>query len=338
MEVSTKELPQAITDIFYAGLVPYIQSSPGLGKSSIVKQVGDSLNLELIDVRLAQMDVSDLCGFPTIQNGKTTFIPPDIFPVVGDPIPKGKDGWLLFLDELSSASNAVAAASYKLVLDHRVGQHPLHPNVVIAAAGNKTTDKAIVNRMSTAMQSRLVHLNLIINHKDWVDWANEHKLDHRVVSFIEFKPGLLHSFNPDHKDNTFPCPRTWEFTHKLVKDKSLLSLLDTKVLAGTIGEGAAREFKSFTEVFESLPKIGAIISNPTGVVINNSPDVLFAITGLIAHEVTKGNINQIIQFVNRLPLEFQMITWISSIKRNKEIYSLPAIKEWIAKNAKHVAF
>jgi hypothetical protein len=114
--------------------------------------------------------------------------------------------------------------------------------------------------------------------------------------------------------------------------------LDTKVLAGTVGEGAAREFKGFTEVYESLPKISSIISNPTGVVINNSPDVLYATTGLIAHEVNKANINQIMQFVNRLPLEFQMITWISSIKRNREIYSLPAIKEWIAKNAKHVMF
>jgi hypothetical protein len=338
MSVSTKELPKAITEILYAGLVPYIRSSPGLGKSSIVKQVSNTLNLELIDVRLAQLDVSDMCGFPTIINGKTSFVPPDVFPIAKDPIPKGKDGWLLFLDELSSASNAVSAAAYKLILDRKVGQHPLHSNVAIAAAGNKDTDKAIVNRMSTAMQSRLVHLNVEIYHKDWIDWANENKIDHRIVSFVEFKPALVHSFNPDHKDNTFPCPRTWEFAHSLVKDKSTIDSLTTKILVGTIGEGAAREFKTFTEVYDSLPKISAIIANPTGVTINNSPDVLFAITGLIAYEVNKGNISQIMQFVNRLPLEFQIITWVSSIKRNKEIYSLPAIKEWISKNAKHVQF
>lgn len=336
--MSTKELPSALTDVLFAGLVPYIKGSPGLGKSAIVKQVADSLNLQLIDVRLSQMDSSDIIGFPTIQNGKTSFVPPDVFPISTDTIPKGKDGWLLFMDELSSASNSVQAAAYKLILDRMVGQYHLHKNVAIVAAGNKDTDKAIVNRMSTAMQSRLVHLNLMIKHKDWIEWANNNKIDHRVVSFIEFKPGLLHSFDPNHKDSTFAAPRTWEFTSQIIKDKPTIDLLTTKILAGTVGEGAAREFKAFTEVFESLPKIRDIISNPTGIAINQAPDVMFAVTGLISHEVNKSNMDSLMKFMSRFPLEFQIITWISSIRRNKEIYSLPAIKDWVSKNAKEVLF
>lgn len=338
MDVSTKELPQAITEILFAGLVPYVKSSPGLGKSSIFKQVADSLNLSMIDVRLSQMDSSDMIGFPTIQNGKTSFVPPDIFPIEGDTIPQGKDGWLVFLDELSSASNSVAAASYKFMLDRMVGQHKLHSNVVIGAAGNRDTDKAIVNRMSTAMQSRLIHLNLVINPQDWIDWANSNKLDPRITSFIGFRPGLLHSFDPNHKCDTYPCPRTWEFTHKIIKELPTISLLTTKILSGTVGEGAAREFKGFTEVFDSLPTFSSIKSNPLGVTVKSTPDVLYALTGLVAVNVDKSNLAPVMQFVNRLPLEFQIITWVAAIKRNKEIYSLPEIKEWISKNAKHVIF
>ena len=186
MEVSTKELPEAITDILYAGLTPYVTGSPGIAKSAIISQVADSLNLKLIDVRLAQMDSSDLLGFPTIINGKTSFVPPDVFPIDTDPLPEGKEGYLLFLDELSSAPISVQAACYKLILDRKVGQYPLHKNVAIVAAGNKATDKAIVNRISTAMQSRLIHLNLEVNPKDWINWANENQIDHRIVSFIQF--------------------------------------------------------------------------------------------------------------------------------------------------------
>ncbi len=338
MDISTKELSAALSDILFAGLVPYIRSSPGLGKSSITKQLADSLNLQLIDVRLAQMDTSDLLGFPTIQNGKTSFVPPDVFPISTDPLPEGKDGWLLFLDELSSASNAVAAAAYKLILDKKVGQFDLHPNVAIAAAGNKDTDKAIVNRMSTAMQSRMVHLNLILEPKDWFDWANTNKIDSRVISFLRFKPTLVHAFNPDHKDNTFPCPRTWEFAHKIIQDKPTIDLLTTKILAGTVGEGAAREFVTFTKIYESLPKIKDILANPLDVPFTKSPDVMYAITGMIAHEVSKSNIETLTKFVGRLPLEFQIVTWISSVQRNIEIYSLPSVKEWVTKNAKHIVF
>ena len=111
MDISTKELPQAITEVLYARLMPYITASPGVGKSDIVKQVAKDLNLELIDVRLSQMDPTDLVGMPTIKDGKTCFIPPKVFPIQGDPLPVDKDGFLVFLDEMSSASLAVQAAA-----------------------------------------------------------------------------------------------------------------------------------------------------------------------------------------------------------------------------------
>jgi hypothetical protein len=336
VEVSTRELPKMLTDILYAGLVPFVSSSPGMGKSSIIGQVANDLNLELIDVRLAQLDVSDLCGFPAIQNGKTSFIPPDVFPIAKDPIPKGKDGWLLFLDEFTSASNAVAAAAYKIVLDHKVGQHPLHPHVAIVAAGNKTTDKAIVNRMGTAMQSRLVHFNLEVGNKDWIDWALVNNIHHSIISFIEFRPTLLHNFNPNHVDNTFACPRTWSFVNSIIKDKQKLSTLDTTIIAGCIGEGPAREFKGYTDIFESLPKLTDIIKSPTTCQLTERPDVLYATSGLIAHNINKDNIESLAQYIERMPLEFQIITWINSIKRNASLQNLPRVKHWISAHAKDI--
>ena len=336
MDITAKDLPEALTSVLFARLTPYISGSPGVGKSDIVKKVANQLNLELNDVRLSQLDSTDISGFPTIQNNKTVFVPPSIFPIEDDPIPEGKQGYLLFLDELSSASLGVQAAAYKLILDRMVGQHKLHPRVAIVGAGNKATDKAIVNRMSTAMQSRMVHFNLTVSHNDWISWAHDYGVDTRITSFIEFRPELLHSFNPNHSDNTFACPRTWIFVDQLIKAKDQLSKLDTVIIAGTIGEGAAREFKGFTEIYESLPKIKEIIKQPDSIKFQDRPDVLFAITGLVASNVTVDNIEPLSKFVERLPLEFQIITWINSIKRNKEIYTLKEVKEWIKKYAKEV--
>jgi hypothetical protein len=334
MNITTKQLPEAIMDVLYARLVPYISGSPGCGKSDIVRQVANNLNLHLIDVRLSQMDSVDLNGFPTIKEGKTVFTPPIIFPIEGDPIPKGKDGILLFLDELSSASLATQSASYKLILDRMVGQYKLHDRVAIVAAGNKSTDKAIVNRMSTAMQSRMIHFNLVVNNKDWLEWANSIGMDTRITSFIEFRPELLHNFNPNHTDNTYSSPRTWQFVNNLIKDKLILSVTDTIILAGTVGEGAAREFKGYTEIYESLPTIKSITANPTGIPIKETPDILYAFTGLISANMNEKNIEALTKFIERLPLDFQIVTWINSIKRNKELYALPAVKQWIKTHAK----
>ena len=336
MNITTKQLPEAIMDVLYARLVPYITSSPGCGKSDIVRQVANNLNLHLIDVRLSQMDSVDISGYPTIHEGKTVFTPPIIFPIEGDPIPKGKDGILLFLDELSSASLATQSASYKLILDRMVGQYKLHDRVAIVAAGNRATDKAIVNRMSTAMQSRMIHFNLVVNHKDWLEWANTAGIDTRITSFIEFRPELLHNFNPNHTDNTYPAPRTWAFANNLIKDKPTISQIDAIILAGTVGEGAAREFKGYSEIYESLPNIKAITANPTTIPIKESPDILYAFTGLISANINKGNIEQLTKFIERLPLDFQIVTWINSIKRNKELYTLPSVVNWIKQHAKQV--
>lgn len=336
MNITTKDLPNALTEVLFARLVPMITGNPGSGKSDIVKQVANKLNLQLIDVRLSQMDSSDINGFPTIKDGKTIFVPPDIFPITTDPLPKGKDGWLIFLDELSSASLSTQAAAYKLVLDKQVGQYHLHPNVAIVAAGNKSTDKAIVNRMGTAMQSRLVHFNLEVGSKDWIDWALVNNIHHSIISFIEFRPALLHNFNPNHVDNTFACPRTWEFVNRVIKDKQKLSTLDTTIIAGCIGEGPAREFKGYTDIFESLPRLSDIIKTPTTCQLTERPDVLYATSGLISHNINKDNIESLAQYIERMPLEFQMITWINSIKRNSSLQNLPRVKQWISAHAKDI--
>ena len=100
------------------------------------------------------------------EGNKAVFTPFSIFPLENDPIPQGYDGWMLLLDELSSANKQVQAAAYKLILDRQVGSFNLHPNCAIVAAGNKITDKAVVTQMSTALQSRLIHYELSVSVDD----------------------------------------------------------------------------------------------------------------------------------------------------------------------------
>ena len=72
-----------------ASLVPFIQSSPGCGKSQIVKQIAKEYNLQLIDLRLSTCDPTDLTGLPHFtQDNKAEFMPFNIFPLENTPLPK----------------------------------------------------------------------------------------------------------------------------------------------------------------------------------------------------------------------------------------------------------
>jgi hypothetical protein len=206
METTPEKLKEDIVQIIKAGLVTMISGAPGIGKSDVVMAIGKRFRLKIIDVRLAQCDPTEINGFPVLVDDRMDYAPPKQFPLEIDSVPSGYEGFLLFLDEFSSAPMAVQSAAYKLVLDRRIGDYQLHSKTAIICAGNDITHGAVANRLSTAMQSRLIHMNLVVNSEDWLAWAATNKIDYRITSFIEFRPEVLHKFDPDHNDQTFACP------------------------------------------------------------------------------------------------------------------------------------
>lgn len=326
-----------------AGLVPFVKGSPGIGKSDIARQVAAHFNLKLIDFRLAQCDPTDLNGFPHTDpaTGRSSYMPMSIWPLKGDPLPLKEDGtqysgWLIFFDELPAAAPAVQAAAYKILLDRQIVEYDLHPNVAMAAAGNLTTDNAVAEDMSTALQSRLVHATMEVNHKDWIKWASLNGVDPKIISFIEWKPGLLYQFDPDHTEDTFACPRTWVFVDKLMKAGFTVGKnpdFERKILQGTISEGPAREFMAFCNFFSKLPSLDQIIANPTGYKIEQDPGLLYAAAGMVAANITPQNAVQLFKFLEQLPAEYQLVSFRTATARDKNLAKIPEIMQWCMKNA-----
>ena len=335
MEVSATELPELLTECARADITSMIHGSPALGKSNIVEQFAKANNLKMIDVRLSQSDPIDLGGVLTFNKDRTKgeLLPLGMFPVVGDPLPEGKNGWVLFLDEITSAPLTVQAAAFKLTLDKKVGEHSLHKNVVIICAGNLTTDKAIVNKLSTPMQSRLAHFTLKVSQPAWLVWAAGAKIDHRIMAFIRFKPEILYRFDPNHDGDTYPSPRTWEFANRFVKPLVEVATKSIPLIASVVEEGAAREFFVFCKIYGELPNIEDIQRDPENVKVTNDPSSQYAISGLVSHHLAKKTADQLMKFVARLPIEFQIITVKDAIKRNPKISAEPAIYKWMQKNA-----
>lgn len=331
-------------------IVPILKGSPGIGKSDIMRKIAKAHNLNLVDIRLAQVDPVELNGFPNFTvDGKATYAPMDIFPTAGQELPlkpefadKAEEyaalqntgteegikafqkeycysGWLLFFDEITSANRQVQAAAYKIILDHLVGQFDLHPRALCVAAGNLSSDKAVVNQMSTALQSRMMHLTLGVDKDEWVQWALNSGVDARVIAFIEFRKDLLHSFNPSHQDETFACPRTWEFTSKLVEDFPSVPVSLMPALAGTISSGVASEFYTFCQIWQDLPSMEDIAKDPMGTGVSNDSATRYATVGMLASNVDLSNIEPIVKYTKRMSHEFQLIFVRMAFKFNRSL-------------------
>lgn len=310
----------------HAGTVPFIQSSPGIGKSSIVRSIAKELNLSLIDHRLSTSAPEDLTGLPRFdEDGRARFAPfADLFPIEGDTIPEGFDGWLIFLDEFNSAPKSVQAAAYKLILDGQIGQHNLHSNVIIMAAGNLSTDRAITTSMSTAMQSRLIHIEMEANFKEWLeDVALVEKYDDRIIAYLNYKQSALMDFRPEHQEKTFCCPRTWEFMNNLIQGHDVTEK-DAGLYAGTITSGVAVDFIQFTKVYKNMISIKEIVSDPSNCPIPAETGTRWAVICHMMANTENGNFSSLAEYADRFDITFRILFYRSVMIQDKTLRSHPA--------------
>lgn len=326
---SPRQTRQFVTECLRAGLVPFVQSSPGMGKSSIMKSVAEEYELEVIDHRLSTSAPEDLSGLPRFnERGYAEFAPfADLFPIEGTPLPEHKQGWMLFLDEFNQATKSVQSASYKLILDRMTGQKKLHEKVVITAAGNLATDRAIVNVLGTAMQSRVVHIEMEINFNEWLeDVALKQNYDRRIIGFLAQFPSKLMTFDPNHTDKTFCCPRTWEFMNRLL---AVTDVTDDRVAlyGGTISPGIAAEFVQFTKIYGSLINIREVITNPATAPLPEGAPMKWATVSMLMEKVDARNFNALAEYMSRFDLTFRVLFFRSVLVRNPEFRNLDAFRQ-----------
>lgn len=194
-----------------------------------------------------------------------------------------------------------------------VGNYKLHPKCAVIAAGNRKEDKAIVNDLSTATMSRLIHFQLEVNKDEWMyDFAIPNKLDNRIIAFINAFPDKLNTFDPEKSDMTFASPRTWNFLDKLIKSKQQISnedITDSDLImfSGCIGDGAATEFINFIKVYTQVPKYQDIVANPDTVPIPDESALKWATITSLVQNCDKKDSAQFIKYISNFDVSFQIV-------------------------------
>lgn len=330
MNVKPEELEVLIEDVIFNGLTPMIHGSPGTGKSSIVKQIAEKHKLYLVDIRLSQIEATDLLGFPFVENGRSDFHPPKYLPLTEDKVPEGYNGWLVFLDEFNSCDIEVQKASYKLILDRMVGSRNLHDKTYLVCAGNLDSDNAITNPIYSPMQSRLIHFTLSSDLETWLEHF-EDVLDSRIVGFLSFRKDQFYSLNTNGSELTYPCNRTWMFLNSLIKDKPNLKTIHHHLIRGTIGESTGNQFIHFVNNKAALPSLNILLNDPT-YVIPNDVDIQYAILSLLLESLKPKYIEKIIEFVARMDKTYQVIVFKKLIKKNQELRTNPILDKFLSDN------
>lgn len=340
--ISIPDFCDAIHYVSYLNREPIMAwGKPGVGKSdgvrSAVKRILDMLGItftgkhfhaqgsdRLVDIRLSQYASVDLRGMPTIEEAidgaLTTWCKPSTMPFKGNARYKEDNiPIFLFLDEINSAQNSVAAVAYQLVNDKRIGEHELMDNVVIVAAGNREQDKGITNRMPTPLANRFTHFEVDVDVNAWCYWAQDKGLPPEGIAFMQFRQPLLCTFDPGKPDKAFATPRSWEKALKYYADPRIPEHTKQQSMAGAVGEGPAAEFWGFVDVWAKMPKMSDIEKSPTTVPVPDAAAMRYAVAVAISGTMEPKNTGPFNIYLERMDPEFGVLAWQLAIKRNKMI-------------------
>ena len=334
------EAVDGISLIRATGLALFLWGPPGIAKSALSQQLATRLGIAFVDIRLSQMDPTDLRGLPYPTNiggqegvawSAPLVLPRDLdhfaardIEAIPTPLrfynPKGVNGIhyctdpritaksltkgltaeivdqtpdtvtvvlvdengehaagrvhysirgeakaIIALEELNSAPQSVMAASYQLVLDHRLGDYEIPAGCWLMAMGNRENDKGVTFTLPSPLANRFIHAELVANADDWNLWALKQSIHPTVVSFLAAAPEMLFKFDKASASRGFPTPRSWKHVSDIlfeqengdnaVSDKNL-----TGLISGTIGDAAAIQLMEHRKHEELLPDSRGILA------------------------------------------------------------------------------
>lgn len=187
----------------------FVWGAPGIGKSALIERFSEEVGLPCVSLLGSQLAPEDIIGIPQIKGNVSEFLPPKMI--------ARTEPYVLFLDELNACSQEVQKAFYSLIHERRIGEYHLPEGSIVIGAGNRSQDSAIVKTMSSALINRMFHVQLTVNPREWIHWAQENGIHPWVTDYIIQRPDHLFS-EPPKTEEPFSTPRSWHILSDALKE------------------------------------------------------------------------------------------------------------------------
>jgi hypothetical protein len=307
-----------------------IEGPPGGGKTTIVHELAEELEVPVIERHMPTMLVEDFGVLFPNGDDMLHYKLPDWFPVKG----KAPEQGILLFDDRNQAGADLQKVLANICQARNLHGVGLPEGWQVISTGNRQSDRAGANRILSHLRNRETVLELETHLDDSTKWMIDHNVKPEVISFIRFRPGLLHEFDPQRDQN--PTPRSWV--------EGVSDLLGTvppeaefECFSGAVGKGAASEFVGFVRIYRKLPNPDAILLNPTTADVPTDGATCYALAGALAQRSTEANFDRVCTYVERMQPEFSVLTVSFACRRNPDLANTQAFTKWSVKH-KEVLF
>ena len=338
------------TDSGMANALPplMVWGAPGLGKSSILRDVARELGIGFIDVRLAQREPVDIRGLPVPGPDGVKWLVASEWP--RDPDSRG----IILFDEITAADRSLQVAAYEFILDRRLGElYKVPDGWYICAAGNRTEDRAVASTMSSALANRFLHVEMQEDVESWIAWARTHDIHPSVTGFIRYRPGCLFNQEGENLERGWPTPRSWErVSRMLAQFGESDELLLRKVVYGLVGNRAGVEFMEFHKINATFDDVLEMMTDPAKPIrIPDAADRKYALCAAMTYLLWRGRddadearrIDGFYRICMALSSDFASMAMMDAMAGNsrdgtsvfaEKLFHQPRYKEWADKHGK----
>lgn len=195
--------------------------APGIGKTAVVTAFAKEMNADLIDIRLS-------AETPSSFEGKDYISPRE------EQLKKARAWWLqridankandkvtvLFFDEYTNAPDALQQLVYAPFNERKLHGVSFdyvlsdgRPGLYVFGAGNRVEDETGAREMVYASKTRVFTVDVEVDAREWLVWAEENGVDEKIRAFIQANPDAL----IEKASTGTACPREWVNLSKALK-------------------------------------------------------------------------------------------------------------------------
>jgi hypothetical protein len=191
----------------------------GIGKTELVESFAKDNGYNWSYIAPAQFEeMGDLLGMPVAKDGKTIFSPPEWVPTK-----EGKG--ILLIDDVNRADDRILRGIMQLLQNYELASWSLPKGWQIVLTANPDGGDYSVTPIDDAMLTRMMHITMRFDIKEWAKWAEKNQVDPRGINFILTYPELIHSGERTTPRSLVQFFQSIEHIEDLEKDLGIVQIL-----------------------------------------------------------------------------------------------------------------
>ena len=261
----------------------FLLGAPGIGKTAIVSQVADELDIGLVAYSMTHHTRQSALGLPfivhkTYRSGAefdiSEYTMSEIIASIYDYMEEsGHDTGILFLDEINCVSETLYPSMLQFLQFKTFGRHRVPEGWIVVCAGNPPEYNRNVHEFDIVTMDRLRRVDIEPSFEAWRVFSRERAVHPAITTYLEVRPDDFYLVESTPEGKSFVSARSWSELSELM---ALLEDLGKSVDSLVIGQYVqhpeiAARFASYYELFtkyRSDYQVEAILAGeaPEGIV------------------------------------------------------------------------